>query len=427
MSAENPPSLSCSEVEPDDGLGDEGPFSPWLPPDDRLWRHPSEMAAHAASPRSGAGAHPRAAGRMWTIAVLAGLVGALLATGIGTATGAFGRSTTVVRAVTRLLTPNTANALPATPDWSSVYSSLLPSLVSIDGSAANGDVTTAGVVWSSYGSSTYILTDLSIVGSDGPVQVTFGGGVPPVNGQLVGADQETGIAVVKVPGSKRPVADMGTVANLQPGEQVATLEPTSAAMNGPGTVTAGLVSGLDREVHVSNGPTMLGMIGVTGSGSPQQGGPAGGAAVVDGNGAVVGIATSVQSTDAGAATATFAVPIDVAQRIANQLIAGHRPTHPWSGVIQADTLAPAVANQLGVRGGATVDEVMTPSPASQAGIAAGDVITSFNGSPITSAAQLLLATDSSAPNRRVSVGFLHHGKSIQATLVLGTQPAYVTP
>ncbi|MDQ2754795.1 MAG: hypothetical protein M3R71_04515, partial [Actinomycetota bacterium] len=114
-------------MEADDGLDDEGPLFAWIPPDDRLWRHPSESTAGAPpspSPRSALhfGSWRISSGRTWGVAVVAGVVGALLASGVGMMTGTFEQRTTVVQPV-RVMTPGTAafadaHALGA--DWPSI-------------------------------------------------------------------------------------------------------------------------------------------------------------------------------------------------------------------------------------------------------------------------------------------------------------------
>jgi hypothetical protein len=103
-------------VESDDGLDEEGPFSAWLPPDDRLWRHPSEVpvpggrAARSPRERPGSGGRTTTPAmlslwtsapltRLWTIAVVAGIIGAVTASGLGMVSGAFERRTTVVHSV----------------------------------------------------------------------------------------------------------------------------------------------------------------------------------------------------------------------------------------------------------------------------------------------------------------------------------------
>lgn len=409
-------------MDPDDGLNEDGPFTPWLPPDDRLWRHPSEMADVAVHRSGPVAIANRGAGRVWTVALVAGVIGALVASGIGAATGEFAHTTSVVRPIQYVI--QSSNAEPASsltqPNWPSIYNTLSPSLVTIAANGDNGEVTAAGVLWQSQGRDAFILTDEHAVDGTGSVQVTFTGGGAPLAGRVVGSDNLAGIAVIEVTNIGRPLAGLGRVANLQIGQSVAAIGPEGPTMGG--SLTAGTVSGLDREVHVSDGPTMLGMIGVNSSGAA----PAG-AALVEANGAVVALTTSVQSTDPIAAGVTFAVPIDVAIQVADQLVGGHLASHPWLGVVEADNLLPAYANQFGVSGGADVDSVMAASPAANVGIRPGDVITSLNGAPVTSAASLMLATSACRPYHPVAISYLRGRTTARVTIIPDEQPSDVSP
>ena len=410
-------------MDSDDGLDEEGPFSPWLPPDDRLWRHPSEaVAATFPQSRPAAVAAPTA-NRIWTVALVAGLVGALLASGIGAAAGEFGHSTTVVQPVTNMVSPSTVKAAAVSqPDWSSIYDAVAPSLVTIVATGDQGETMTSAMLWRSQGPNVYILTDESAVEGATSIQVSLTGSGSSYSGRTIGVDPQTGIAVVEVRGVKHNLAALGQLTDLRPAEPVATIGAEGAVSEGGSSFTAGQVSGLYREVHVSDGPTMLGMIAISGT-SPALDG----SAVVEPNGAVVGLTTSVQATNATEMGTTYAIPIDIAQRVASQILAGHKPTHPWFGVVQADDLPSATAMQLGIPGGAYVDAVMPGSPAARIGVQPGDVITALNGSAVDSAASLLLLTNACQPHHAATLTYLHQGRAYTATVTAANQPSDVVP
>ena len=413
----------------DDGLSEDGPFSPWLHPDDRLWRHPSEVA-DAASRRPGpVTAGIGTGGRIWALALVAGLVGALVASAIGSATGEFGHTTTVIRPMQYVVrspavesTAAASTAAVSPPNWPSIYATLATSLVTITADGNDGPVTASGVLWQSQGRHVYVVTDGKALAGVGSVEVSFTGGGPPLKGRTIGEDDRTGVAVVEVTDPRRPLAVLGHLSDLQIGEPVAAVSPVAAAVGGAGPLTAGTLSGIDREVHVSDGPTMLGMIGIASSTTA----PAG-AAVVDSHGVVVGLTSSVQSSDDNATGATFAVPIDIAEAVAEELIAGRPVTHPWLGVVEAENVLPGFATPQEVHGGAEVDSVMSPSPATDVGIEPGDIITSLNGSRVTSAASLMLATNDCRLHRPVTVGYVRGGIPTRATIVPAAQPHDVSP
>ncbi|MGH9077343.1 MAG: S1C family serine protease [Acidimicrobiales bacterium] len=415
-------------MDPDDGINDDGPFARWLPPDDRLWRHPSEMTGDRVGDLVTTGPARSAAGRMWTVAVVAGLVGALVASGIGSATGEFSHPS-VLRPVQYFVGPPSVQTTAvqstdelAQPNWPAIYKVISPSLVAITADGYDGEVTGAGVLWQSQGSEAYVLTDAMTVAGAGTVQVHFTGSGSILGGQVVGSDGQAGIAVVKVTGISRPLAVLGHLADLQIGESVAALGPQGPSMGPVASLSEGTVSSLDREVHVSAGPTMLGVIGIDSSGAPP-----GGAAVVEPDGVVAGLVVSIQSSDPVTAGMTLAVPIDVAVAVADQLVAGHAPAHPWLGVIETDSLLRTDAAQLGVAGGATVETVMAPSPATRVGLRPGDVITSLNGAAITSSAALVVATDACQPHRPISISFVRGNQTTRTTIVPDDQPATVSP
>jgi S1-C subfamily serine protease len=410
-------------VDSDDGLDEDGPFSRWLPPDDRLWRHPSEVVSAAFRQPGTLATGGHAVNRLWAVALVAGVVGALIASGIGAATGEFAHDTTVVRPVTNMISPNTVQTAAVTqPGWSSIYDAVAPTLATIMANSDDGETTTSAMLWRSDGHDLYILTDENAIAGATSVQVTMAGSGSSYRGRVVGVDPQSGVAVVEVRGVDHTSAVLGRMTDLRPAEQVAAIGAEGAVSGGGSTFTAGQVSGLYREVHVSDGPTMLGMIAISGASPPPDG-----SAVVDPSGAVVGLTTSVQPTDSSDRGTTYAIPIDVAQRVADEMVLGRGLTHPWLGVVQADDVPSATAAQLGIPGGAYVDEVMPGSPAARLGIHAGDVITAVNGSSVGSAASLLLLTDACQPGHSARLSYLERGRTATVSVDVITQPNDVIP
>lgn len=421
------------DVDPDDGFEEEGPFSVWLPPDDRLWRHPSEIGASLSAsldatrdfdaghgfngPGSEVGGILHLSPvRTWTVAVVAGLVGALLASGVTMATGNFGARSTPGADVTQLATPDTValsvpapSAAPA-PNWPAVESAIAASMVAV--LASNGS-SGSGVLFASGPGRSYILTSNDLV--TGHIEVTFNDGQQEP-ARLVSADPTSGLAILSVAGDQRALPAFGSVANLRVAEPVLAVsggEPQGAP---PSPLS---VSSVDTATVASDDQTLVGMLAVTGSTVTDEGG-----ALVDASGKVVGITTSVTATAPDQQGTSYAIPIDVAAHVARQMLDHARVTHPYLGVLQAADLSSITARQLGVRGGAVVDTVAPGSPAARAGLSTEDVITGMDGKAVTSAGSLVYALWHCRPGSSVTISYLHQGttKPVSITLRVDEQP-----
>ncbi len=420
-------------MEPDDGPEEEGPFFAWLPPDDRLWRHPSEAAdgeplwagdnPDPSGPRGPAlvttllPAPPRPVTRIWGVAIIAGLVGALAASGVGMVSGMFAQPTTVVSAVMPTgPVVSLASATNSTVDWTAVDDAIAPSVVSIGVSTASGQASGSGVLFMAGTSKVYVITDSSLVDGGGAVDVTFLSG-QQYQADIVGYDQTSGLALIAVPRRHQIFPTLGSVADLQLANPVLAVGARTAA--GPGSVFPGSISAEDSEVGLTSGSAMQNLITVSNASIP---GSAAGGPLVDQQGQVVGITVSLDATDPSDQDLTFAVPVDVAKQVATQLLDRVAVTHPWLGVYDAQDLTSAVAHQLGLTGGALVGQVWPDSPASRLGLDANDVITSFNGEPVTSSGTLTQLLCQAQPGHRTVIAYLHNGKLVQTSVVVSDQP-----
>ncbi|HEY5033287.1 MAG TPA: trypsin-like peptidase domain-containing protein [Actinomycetes bacterium] len=348
-------------------------------------------------------------------ALLAGGVGG----GIGAAVGSSHESTT---ASTSSLTSQTSNApasvnLPA-GSVEAVAAKVLPSVVSIverstDGSGGEG----SGIVLSSDG---LVLTNNHVVAGasgGGSLQVTTQDG-KTYDATVVGTDPTSDLAVVRVKGvSGWSPATLGSSANLVVGQSVVAV---GSPLGLSGTVTSGIVSALNRPVTTSGDTTgqttssgaVLNAIQTDAAINPgNSGGP-----LVDLNGHVVGINSAIASLGSSAGSSQsgsiglgFAIPIDQAKRIADELISSGKATHPQLGVQVAD----------GTNGGALLQGVTAGGAADKAGLQVGDVITAVNGRPVDSADSLVADIRSSAPGATVSITFTRSGASQTVSVVLG--------
>jgi serine protease Do len=236
------------------------------------------------------------------------------------------------------------------------------------------------------------------------------------DGELVGGDPDTDIAVIKIDGGPYPTAALGTATGLKVGHQAIAIGSPLGLAGGP-SVSVGVVSALGRQVESRDGPPLLDMIQTD---APIAPGSSGGA-LLDANGAVIGITTAIAVSDVGAEGLGFATPIDIARDVAEQLITTGEVTHVWLG-IEGEDVDGSRAEELGVDSGALIRRVRGGSPADRAGIAARDVITSVDGKPVESMAALVIQLRSRRPGQVVRVGLIRDKQPLTVTATLVERP-----
>jgi S1-C subfamily serine protease len=264
----------------------------------------------------------------------------------------------------------------------------------------------------------YILTNNHVVsiaaqGSGGQITAVFSSGAR-VAAAIVGRDQVTDLAVLKVNATNLTVLQPGTSSGLAPGDTVIAIgSPLGLA----GTVTSGIVSALHRPVTAqgeAGGPTVVyDAIQTDAAINP---GNSGGA-LVDASGALVGVNSAIQtfgSSDTGGGGSIglgFAIPIDQAKKIAQQLIRTGGVKHANLGVNTRSVSATTSE-------GAQVVNVTDGGAAAGGGLAVGDVITSLDNRPIGSSTELQVAVLDHDPGQSVTVVFARQGQrhSVQVTL-----------
>lgn len=381
-------------MERDDGLGDDEPVAPLLPPDDRLWRHPSEVSAHPLS----AATSRRRDGRVLPIAALSGVIGALLAGGVVAAVGGMRARTDTLHTVVQREASPLAMPVAAGAGIVEVAEKTRPAIVEVHVDGNDDEADGSGVVFRSDG---HILTSAHVIDEARTVHVVLpeGQGLEAV---VVGRDPETDLAVLKVDRTGMATAAFGSVAGLKVGH-VAIVVGASLAL--------GVVSALGREVTVSKGTRLLDMIQTD---TPVSEASSGGA-LVDAGGAVIGITTSVDGTG-------YATPVDVARDVADQLIATGKVAHAWLGVEGSD-LGDAEARRLGVDGGAVVRRVRDGSPAAAVGLAPRDVIVAVDGVTVQSMSALKVTLRERRPGQAVDLRFLRDGKEQRVVTTLASPPA----
>lgn len=303
-----------------------------------------------------------------------------------------------------------------------VADKVLPSVVTLTVRSGTSGGSGSGEVIRNDG---YILTNdhvISAGATGGTIDVLFSNG-QTVPARVVGRSIALDLAVLKVqPIGHLSVIGIGKSETLKVGQPVVAL---GAPLGLEGTVTSGIVSALGRDINVpaAEGETarLPGALQTDASINPgNSGGP-----LVDCDGRLVGVNTAIAtvpnaSGEAGGGSVGigFAIPVDLATVVADQLIETGRFTPPTVG-LTAVPIAPAVARQFDVADGLYVQAVAPGGPAAQAGVQPGDIVTEVNGKPTATPDSLLLASLSKRAGDQLTVEYLRDGQKHQTTVTLG--------
>lgn len=276
-----------------------------------------------------------------------------------------------------------------------VAESLLPSVVQIETRGGLG----SGVI---YDSSGLILTAAHVVAGESEVVVRLSDGTQ-YEGEVLGGDLPTDIAVVQVDGENLPAAPLDLDGDVEVGQ-------LAVAIGSPygldSTVTSGVVSAINQTV--GSGGNFQSLIQTDAAINP---GNSGGA-LANRDGEVIGINVSIFSRSGGNDGVGFAVPIDVAHDLADSVVQGEPLSRPVLGVTGT--------NAESGRSGALITEVSPGSGADEAGIEAGDVIVAIDGIPVSGIADVAAQVRAHRPGDSVTVELLRSGEEMQLEVTLGS-------
>ena len=282
----------------------------------------------------------------------------------------------------------------------------------------------SGVIYDPAG---YILTNNHVVAGAQSLTVALPDG-RTFDAKLVGADPLTDLAVIKIDGQNLPVAQLGDSSQLSVGDWVVAIGNALALPGGP-TVTAGVVGALGRSVQEPGdpqtgqpGPFLYDLIQTDAAINP---GNSGGA-LVNLQGQVVGINTLVAGMAEPGVQAQgigFAIAVNSAKPIAEQLVANGRAIHPFMG-ISYGALTPAIARQLGVQDGQgiVIGQVVPGSPADKAGLKRLDIIKQIDNQPIVDESTLGRVLNTHKPGDTVTLQVQRGGQTLQIQVTLGERP-----
>jgi serine protease Do len=296
-----------------------------------------------------------------------------------------------------------------------VANRILPSVVNIE---VQYGMTQAGVgsgfIWRSDG---YIVTNNHVVENATKVIVSLRDG-STYEAKIVGTDPDTDLAVIKINASDLPAAPLGTSSDLVVGElAVAVGSPEGFE----GSVTSGIISALNRNITIGN-TTLLDVIQTDAAINPgNSGGP-----LCNSVGQVIGINTAIysQTASGGYDGLGFAIAIDNAKPIIEELISKGYVVHPWLGFL-GSTLDPDTARiyDLPVEKGAIVRRVLPNTPAEKAGLRSGDIIVSIDGVAVDSMDAVMLEIRKHRVGDEVTIEYYRGREKKSATAVLEEKPA----
>ena len=259
----------------------------------------------------------------------------------------------------------------------------------------------------------YIVTNRHVVEKADRIRVRFEDDPPGVqhDAKVVGTDQETDLAVIKVDLDRAlPAAKMGNSDSMQVGDWVLAVGSPFGLSE---TVTAGIVSAKGRDIVP--GRQFQTFIQTDAAINPgNSGGP-----LVNMNGEVIGINTAILSETNAYAGVGFALPSKTVVEVYNQLTGPEHRVSRGSIGIQFDAVEnPAITRVYGAGTGITVASVVAGSPADQSGLKVGDTITSVDGKKVSKGTELVADIASRKPGSKVTLGFLRNGKPQEASVTI---------
>ncbi len=404
-----------------DDPGDEefSDHRPWLPPEDRLWRHPSELSGGGLSWSGGRRPphHWSLREHRWPLLVSAGFLGAMLATGVTAAVAHLGSSKSPSTPSYALTTADNGSSNPsstvasglmgAAPSVSRMAERVLPAMVTLEVGARTGTRRGGGLVIQSDG--TILTTDRLVQDSSSITAVTSRGAEEAAT--VVGEDPSSDLAVLHVAATDLPTVTFGQSSSLAPSQVTLAVTVPATKSTQPADVYLGTIDSVDAQVQMAGwSPPLLDVIETD---TPVTGQSDGGA-LLDSQGRVVGITAGTVQT--GSTVHCLATASDLDQEAAYQLLSWGRSYHAWLGIQGGNATSDSASGSQPT--GVEVESVDPGSPAANAGIVPGEVITSIDSRPVTSLLALQGDVHLLSPGSVVQLAVRRGGSSsvVQATL-----------
>ena len=256
----------------------------------------------------------------------------------------------------------------------------------------------------------YIVTNRHVVEKADRIRVRLQDDPPGLlhDAKVIGSDQETDLAVIKIEGDKPlPTAKLGNSDSMQVGDWVLAVGSPFGLQE---TVTAGIVSAKGRNIVPNR--QFQSFIQTDAAINPgNSGGP-----LVNMTGEVIGINTAILTDTNAYAGVGFALPSNTVVQVYNQLVGpDHRVARGSIGIMFNAQENPAIARVYGTGSGVTISDVTPGSPAEGAGLKVGDTIVSVDGKPVKNGDELVADIAARKPGSKVAVGFVRNSKKQEAT------------
>ena len=343
-------------------------------------------------------------GNQVLIAFLAASLGGFL--GVNAAGGSLFQSANLV---------SSTSTIERAPDSvAGIAQRVLPSVVSINTSTFNGGGAGSGFIIDSAG---YILTNNHVISDavvgGGEIQVLLNDGTS-FDGKVIGRDASFDLAVIKIDATGLKALQFGDSDKIAVGDAVIAI---GSPLGLSGTVTTGIISAKDRAVTTGDSTTESSFINALQTDAAINPGNSGGP-LVDATGAVIGVNSAIASlgtsSQAGSIGLGFAIPINQARKIANQLIKFGVATYPVIG-ISLESNYTGVGVQITNSG----NGILPGGPAAKAGLRGGDVIIQFDGKKVNTPEELIVLVRSKNVGDRVTIVYIRNGneKSVSLNLI----------
>ncbi|PJO79359.1 Do family serine endopeptidase [Neisseria brasiliensis] len=256
----------------------------------------------------------------------------------------------------------------------------------------------------------YILTNTHVVAGMGNIKVLLND-KREYTAKLIGSDQQSDVALLKIEADNLPTVKIGDPKMLKPGEWVAAI---GAPFGFDNSVTSGIVSAKGRSLPNEHYTPFIQTDVAINPGN--SGGP-----LFNLKGQVVGINSQIYSRSGGFMGISFAIPIDVAMNVAEQLKTSGKVQRGQLGVIiQEVSYDLAKSFNLDRASGALIAKVMPNSPAQQAGLQVGDIVRSVNGEEVRASSDLPVMVGAMTPGKEVTLEVWRNGEKIAITVTLGS-------
>lgn len=258
----------------------------------------------------------------------------------------------------------------------------------------------------------YILTNSHVVQNARAIRVRFDKQTEK-RAKLVGTDPKTDVAVIEVddkdiPNPQNRVAKLGDSDNLKVGQLVIAIGNPYGLER---TVTVGVISALRRAIGITQYESFIQTDAAINPGN--SGGP-----LVNIKGEVIGVNTAILAEGQGLG---FAIPINLARWVADQLIEKGRVVRGWLGVVIQD-VTPDMAESVGVREGVIISQIMQGSPAEKGGLRVGDIVVELDGQKVSEVRDLQFRIMRTEPGKEVNLKVVREGKEVSLRIRVGEMP-----